>query len=115
MKVLDGVSQNQLLIWLGYVLVKSAVLAALLAFVYWALEHTSPEFKAFMKGAFSDGGTPSFSRVATGFLVLACVGMDGYLVFRNHVFPDVGGQVLLIGTLYGVNVVSNTAAKFSGK
>jgi len=112
---LKDLSQNQLLVWLVYVLTKTAVVATVAAVLYWGLERTSPAFKEFMRGVFSDGGTPSFSRVATGCLVLACLGMDGYLVVRNHTFPDVGGQVLLIGTLYGVNVAGSTASKFSGK
>jgi hypothetical protein len=64
--------------------------------------------KKFWRGVFSEtDGTPSFSRIATAVLVAFAIGWVTALILRNHAMPDVSGLALLIGTLYGVNKISN--------
>jgi hypothetical protein len=110
---ITALSQHQLLMWVAYVAVKSSVAAIWLVIVYRMLGHTSPGFKDFMVRMASEGSEPSTSRTLTVFVTFSCILMDAYLVAVNHVFPDVGGQVMLIGTLYGLNVAAATASKFS--
>lgn|GEM_PF-1606234 len=62
----------------------------------------------FWKGVFSEAdGTPSFSRVATGFLVCFAAGWVTHLVWHNHALPEFAGLALFIGTLYGANQIRN--------
>jgi hypothetical protein len=62
----------------------------------------------FWKKVFSEpDGTPSFSRVATGFLVCFAAGWVTHLVLHNHNLPDFAGLALFIGTLYGANQIRN--------
>ncbi len=68
--------------------------------------------KPFWKGVFSEtDGTPSFSRVATGFIVAFSLGWVTHLVWHNHSLPDFAGLALFIGTLYGANVAKNIFQK----
>ncbi|HLZ08810.1 MAG TPA: hypothetical protein VKT80_09505 [Chloroflexota bacterium] len=97
--------------WIARLLTHSASVALILAFLYWLISKMSPGAKAFWLGVFSDEGTPSFSRVATGILVVACVVWDSYLCFVNHALPDFSGQALLIGTPYGLNVSAKAVSK----
>jgi hypothetical protein len=60
----------------------------------------------FWRGVFSDGDQPSFSRVATGFVVAFSLGWVSRIVWKTTTLPDFGGLVLFIGTLYGVNRVT---------
>lgn len=62
----------------------------------------------FWRGVFSESdGTPSFSRIATGVAVAFAVGWVTELVLRLHTLPDFAGLSCFIGTLYGVNKISN--------
>jgi hypothetical protein len=62
----------------------------------------------FWKGVFSEpDGTPSFSRVATGFLVCFAAGWVTHLVWHNHALPEFAGLALFIGTLYSANQIRN--------
>lgn len=69
------------------------------------------EFKGpagFVRGLFSESdGTPSFSRFATGFLVMFAAGWVSHLVWHNHSLPDFAGLALFIGALYGTNKFSS--------
>lgn len=61
----------------------------------------------FWRGLFSEtDGKPSFSRIASGGLVVVSIGWITYLVLRNKVFPDFTGLSLFIGILYGLNKVA---------
>ncbi len=48
-------------------------------------------------------GSPSFSRVASGLLIVFACGWITSLVLKNHAIPDLAGIALLIGVPYGVN------------
>jgi hypothetical protein len=68
----------------------------------------------FWKGVFSDNGSPSFSRVATGLIVAFSCGWVTHIVWTSHALPDFAGLALFIGTLYGLNrmagLFGNTSA-----
>ncbi len=63
---------------------------------------------SFLRGALSESdGSPSFSRLASGALVLSSIGWVTSIVVRTHTLPsDLGGLSLFIGALYGINKVS---------
>lgn len=62
----------------------------------------------FWRGVFCEAdGVPSFSRVATAVVVAFAVGWTTALVRLNHALPDFAGLSCFIGTLYGVNKISN--------
>ena len=65
----------------------------------------------FWRGVFSDGGQPSFSRLASGFVVAFSLGWVTHLVWHNHALPDFAGLALFIGTLYGLNRVTTAFGK----
>jgi hypothetical protein len=65
----------------------------------------------FWRGVFSDGDTPSFSRVATGFVVAFSLGWVSHIVWRTHALPDFTGLALFVGTLYGLNRVTAAFGK----
>ncbi len=71
--------------------------------------------KPFWHEVFSEpDGTPSFSRVATGLIVMFSLGWVTALVRTNHSLPDFGGLVLFIGALYGVNKIGAAVAAGKG-
>lgn len=105
------IAHSYLFFWLIKVLVRSITITFIVALLYFLVSKMSPGAKAFWIGVFSDDGTPSFSRVATGLLILACIVWDSFLVFHNGTLPDFSGQALLIGTPYGLNVGGKAIAK----
>lgn len=60
----------------------------------------------FLKGVFSDGDQPSFSRVASGVLVAFACGWITALLYHDHKLPD-PAELLALGAFvtlfYGVN------------
>lgn len=106
-----ALTQSYLFLWLIKVLVRSATVTAIVAALYFLVSKMSPAAKKFWIEVFSDDGMASFSRVATGVLILACVVWDSFLVFHNAALPDFSGQALLIGTPYGLNVGGKAIAK----
>lgn len=69
----------------------------------------------FWRGVFSESdGTPSFSRIATGVVVAFAVGWVTELVRHTHALPDFAGLSCFIGTLYGVNKISNAFGRDRG-
>jgi len=84
------------------------------AVFYSAERLMSAAMKAFWLGVFSDGSSPSFSRVATGFLLLISGYWITHLVIKNSTIPDVAGVVLLISTLYGINTLPKVVEKAKG-
>ena len=66
---------------------------------------------SFWKGVFSDGDQPSFSRVATGFVVAFSLGWVSNIVWKTHALPDFAGLALFVGTLYGLNRVTTAFGK----
>jgi len=102
---------SDFLFWLAKLLLKVGVGALLIGALYWFFSRMSDGAKAFWTGVFSDGGTPSFSRVATALITVAAIIWISFIVYFKREIPDVGGVVLLIGTLYGLNVAGNAAAK----
>jgi|SRR6266567_3026881 len=67
--------------------------------------------RPFWAWAFSEAdGTASFTRIATGFiLVFACAWVTA-IVIKNRVLPDFNGLSIFVGTLYGLNRASAVAA-----
>ena len=106
-------NQSGLVVWLVYFLAKASVCAFILAALYWILSRIPERGKKFTEGIFSDAGNPSFSRVATGVLLICCIWWTTYLVYKNKAMPDLGGQIAFISLIYGVNVAGSTVAKFS--
>jgi len=102
-----------LLTWLVYFLAKSGVAMFLLSLLYLAFSRMPERGKVFISGVFSDAGNPSFSRVATAVLLLACIWWDTYLIYKNKAIPDFGGQIAFVSLIYGMNVAGATVAKFS--
>jgi len=103
------------LIWLAKLLAKSSVIVFAAAILYFAFAKMSERAKVFWTGVFSDGGSPSFSRVATALMCIAAVTWISFIVYFKREIPDVGGAVLLIGTLYGINVAPKVAGAFRGE
>jgi hypothetical protein len=64
----------------------------------------------FLKRVLSDGDQPSASRVMSVIIVLFACGWVSYLVKVNHALPAFDGLALLIGTPYGLNVLSKSAS-----
>jgi len=106
---------SDFLFWLAKLLLKVGVATAFLTVLYWLFSRMSDGAKAFWTGVFSDAGTPSFSRVATAIMVVAAIVWISFIIYFKREIPDVGGVVLLIGTLYGINVAGTAAAKIGGK
>lgn len=77
------------------------------------IERNDP--KPFWRGVFSEAdGTPSFSRIATAVFVAFAVGWITSLVRQNHSLPDFAGLSCFVGTLYGVNKISNAIGRDRG-
>jgi|GEM_PF-3144590 len=106
-------NQSGLVVWLVYFLAKAGIAAFLLAGLYFVLSHIPERGKKFLEGVFSDGGNPSFSRVATAVLLTACLWWDTYFLYKMKALPDFGGQIAFVTLIYGVNVAGSTVAKFS--
>jgi hypothetical protein len=67
--------------------------------------------RPFMRGVFSEAdGTPSFSRVATGFTLAFALGWVTSIVWHGHALPDFAGLALFVGTLYGSNKLAGAIA-----
>jgi hypothetical protein len=66
--------------------------------------------KEFIRGVFSDNGSPSSSRVFTGLhSVVACAALL-YVVIKTHGFPDgmtLAGLGGFVGAPLGINAVRN--------
>jgi hypothetical protein len=72
------------------------------------LQTKSAADAGFWRGVFCEvDGVPSLSRVATAVVVAFAVGWATALVRLNHALPDFAGLSCFIGTLYGVNKISN--------
>lgn len=60
--------------------------------------------KSFWRGVFSESdGTPSFARIATGFVLCFACGWVTAIVAHKFELPDFMGLVAFIGVLYGLN------------
>ncbi len=74
----------------------------------------------FLKSAMSEPatangeGTVSFSRLAAGFIIAFVLLWVTYLVFYNHVMPDLAGPTLFMtggaGATYGANKVTTAVS-----
>jgi hypothetical protein len=119
-------NQSGLLVWLVYFLAKAGIAAFLLAGLYFVISHIPERGKKFIEGMFSDGGSPSFSRVATAVLLACMIWWDTYFLYKTlaliaaghqisikEAMPDFFGQIAFVAMIYGVNVTGSTLAKFS--
>ena len=69
---------------------------------------------SFWRGVFSEqDGTPSFSRVATAFLVSGAIAWVTVIVARTHELPSLDGLALFMGTLYGTNILGSVGKGIS--
>lgn len=72
----------------------------------------------FLRGMFSEeDGSPSFSRVATGFIVAFVLGLMTYTVTKTSAFPDassLAGLSVFITSLYATNKASEKASDILG-
>jgi len=69
---------------------------------------------SFLKSALSESdGKGSFTRLATGVLVLAALVWITRLVWVNAALPDFGGLTLFISALYGLNKASSAVDKLT--
>ncbi len=102
-------------VWLLKLIIKIGVASSIVVALYWAAGKMSDRAKTFWVAVFSDQGTPSFSRVTTAVIVAAALFWISFIVYETRVIPDVGGVVLLIGTLYGANVAGNVGKAFADK
>lgn len=61
----------------------------------------------FLKSVFSEEGEGSYSRCASGALVLATIVWVSHVVLKTHALPDLTGPsafiVTSVGTHYGIN------------
>jgi hypothetical protein len=103
--IVDSLTKYHLLYWVIKLVVHMAVTGAALALLYFMVSRMNAGAREFWVGVFSDSGTPSWSRVASGLIVLLGVIWVSFLVFVNHALPDMSGLALLIGVPYGLNVV----------
>jgi hypothetical protein len=70
----------------------------------------------FIKEIFNEeNGKTSFARIGSFLSLLAGVGWVSYLVYKNHVLPDLSGISLFIGVPYGTNKFTNFIGQFTGK
>lgn len=68
----------------------------------------------FLKGIFSDNGAASYSRCASGFIVMAVVGWVSYVIFKTHTIPALDGPSMFLGTGVGVHYGSNKLPDIMG-
>ena len=73
-------------------------------------------FAGFWRGVFSEqDGTPSFSRVATGFIVGCALTWVTFIVWKTHGLPELLGLCGFVTVLYGTNKLSGAAASIFNK
>jgi hypothetical protein len=64
--------------------------------------------RSWLKALFSESGEASMSRtLAAGALVSGCAWIT-YLVWHNHVLPDLGGLTVFVATPYGLGKLGQT-------
>jgi len=64
--------------------------------------------KKFLADAHSDNGVASWSRIAGSVILVAEMAWVSFMVYINHVIPDLSGLALLLCAPYGINVVGKT-------
>ena len=100
------------------ILARAAIAALFLWLAYRMGEHMSEASAKFWKGVLSDNSTPSWSRVASSLLLLACIYWDTLYELRAGKLPDAGiyaAQALFIVSPYGINVSGKAAAMLAGR
>lgn len=93
-------------------ILRAAIVGVFIAVLYWMAEHMSPGAASFWKGVLSDSGNPSWSRVASSLLLIACVTWDTVFLFRTSMLPDGGtlsAQALFISSPYLINTGGKAA------
>ena len=88
------------------ILIRAVIIAVFVWLAYWMGEHMSPDAAAFWKGVLSDSGNPSWSRVASSILLIACIVWDTRFLFTSGTLPnggDLTSQALFISSPYLIN------------
>ena len=107
--------------WLVKFLIRTGTVTLALCALYWLVSKMSERAKTFWIGIFSDGGCPSFSRVASALILVNCLAWDALYVYSTmHGHGGIqlpnwehcSAQALLIGTPYGLNVGGKTISSF---
>jgi len=74
--------------------------------------------KQFIKGAFSDNGTPSSSRIVSAVCALASIVWISHVVYHTHALPDAvatAGVTAFSTSHYVANKVGSAVEAFSKK
>lgn len=93
-------------------ILRAIIIGLFIAALYWMGEKMSPEAAAFWKGVLSDQGNPSWSRVASSLLLVACVMWDTIYLLRMNQLTDGGtlsAQALFISSPYLINTTGKAA------
>jgi hypothetical protein len=114
-KALHDLVQSHLGFWLIRLVTNAVFGVCVLTTMYWLVSKMSPGAKQFWLGVMSDSGQPSWSRVASSIIVLFGCIWTTFLVYVNHVMPDVSGLALLIGVPYGLNVIGKSATMIANR
>jgi hypothetical protein len=65
-------------------------------------------------GAFAEpDGTASFGRIGSALSLLAVIAWVCYLVYHNHMLPDLGGPSVFVGAPYAINKTATAFGKFN--
>jgi len=62
-----------------------------------------------------ENGKTSFARIGSFISLLAGIAWVSFLVYKNHVLPDLSGVSLFIGVPYGTNKFSSVVSQFVSK
>jgi hypothetical protein len=99
-------------------LIRAAIISVFVWLAYRMGERMSPESAAFWKGVLSDGGAPSWSRVASSTLLIACLVWDTRFLFTTGALPNSGdltSQALFISSPYLINTTGKAAMMIAGR
>lgn len=102
--LVDAITKHELVLWVIKTLTYGFVAALFLFTLYAMISRMSEGAKTFWVGVHSDGGQPSWSRVASSVLLVCAIVWVSFVIYRTVSVPDVGGIVMLISSPYGINV-----------
>lgn len=103
---------HQFLFFNLVLLIRAAMIAVFVWLAYEMASHMSADAANFWKGVLSDSGVPSWSRVASSLLLIACITWDTIFLFRTGTLPDSGSltaQALFMSSPYVINTTGKAA------